>query len=80
MAQQLNFLVQVHTVATVREITGIALSSRNQHLNEEERKIALRISEALFLAQQSAADGVPPLKCVRKAMDVLESEIFCWEI
>lgn len=54
MVQQLNFPIQIVVVDTKRDADGLALSSRNQHLNGEERQVALRIPKALFLMQEMA--------------------------
>lgn len=49
----LNLPVEVITVPTVREPDGLAMSSRNRYLGEEERRRALAISRGLFAAGQS---------------------------
>ncbi|MCP3392095.1 pantoate--beta-alanine ligase [Bradyrhizobium sp. CCGB12] len=46
----LNLPVEVITVPTVREPDGLAMSSRNRYLGEEERRRALAISRGLFAA------------------------------
>lgn len=73
MVQQLNFPIRVHTVPTKRHSTSLALSSRNQHLSEEEWEIGLRIPKALFLAKKLGEEkGAKPSECSEKAMEVLE--------
>ena len=57
MVQDLNLTVEIAGVPTVREPDGLALSSRNRHLNAEERAIAPRLYQALRAAQQSIAAG-----------------------
>lgn len=47
MAQDLNFPIEVLSVATVRESDGLALSSRNQYLNTAQRKIAPKLYATL---------------------------------
>jgi pantoate--beta-alanine ligase len=54
MADDLNVPVQIIGVPTVRESDGLALSSRNQYLNPEERRAA----PALYRALQAAADRI----------------------
>lgn len=48
MVKQLNYKVQIIGCPIVREVDGLALSSRNARLSEKERKIALKISQTLF--------------------------------
>ncbi|MGJ4169596.1 pantoate--beta-alanine ligase [Corynebacterium macclintockiae] len=59
MVTDLNMEVQVHGVPIVREADGLAKSSRNVYLSEEERELALTLSAALtagaFVAEQGPA-------------------------
>ena len=47
MARDLEIPVEVRGVATVREVDGLALSSRNRYLSPAEREAALALSQAL---------------------------------
>ncbi|PJJ73398.1 pantoate--beta-alanine ligase [Diaminobutyricimonas aerilata] len=58
MVTDLNLPVHVETVDTVREADGLALSSRNRYLSDEERRAALALSRALEAAASSADRGV----------------------
>ena len=51
MVRDLNFRVELVACATVREADGLALSSRNRYLSEEERRQALVLSRALARAR-----------------------------
>ncbi|UFW88357.1 pantoate--beta-alanine ligase [Bradyrhizobium barranii] len=57
MAIDLNLPIEIVTVQTVREPDGLALSSRNRHLSEEERRRALAISRGLFAAADKFRSG-----------------------
>ncbi|MFA7229901.1 MAG: pantoate--beta-alanine ligase [Victivallaceae bacterium] len=51
MVRDLNFPVEVIVAPIVREADGLAMSSRNRYLSENERKSALCISRSLFNAE-----------------------------
>ena len=57
MVADLNVPVRIAPVATVREADGLALSSRNQHLNAEERALAPALHRALGVARDAIAGG-----------------------
>jgi pantoate--beta-alanine ligase len=57
LAADLNLPVEVVGRPLVREPDGLALSSRNVFLSPEERRSALKLSQALFKAQELAATG-----------------------
>ncbi|MDE5447032.1 pantoate--beta-alanine ligase [Bradyrhizobium sp. CSA207] len=57
MAIDLNLPIEVVTVPTVRESDGLAMSSRNRYLDDEERRGALAISRALFAAADEFRSG-----------------------
>ena len=55
MVKQMNFPLQIVGCSIVREADGLALSSRNARLSDEQRKQALEISQTLFKSQEYAA-------------------------
>jgi pantoate--beta-alanine ligase len=57
MARDLNFDVEIVSCATVRESDGLALSSRNVYLSEEERAAAPALYRALVTGQKMVANG-----------------------
>ena len=57
MVRDLNFDLEVVGCPTVREEDGLAKSSRNTYLNQEERIAARKLSRSLRSAQESIASG-----------------------
>jgi pantoate--beta-alanine ligase len=58
---------------TIRESTGLALSSRNQRLGSSEMQVALSLSEALDKAHKCAASGEGISSALGEAMKVFSS-------
>jgi len=54
MVADLNFPVEIVGVPTVRAVDGLALSSRNRFLSDDERDAALVLSRALRLLEERA--------------------------
>jgi pantoate--beta-alanine ligase len=65
MVRDLNFKLEVIGVPTVREQDGLAVSSRNQYLNEREREEAAMLHASLQSAAQTVREGC------RSAVDIL---------
>jgi pantoate--beta-alanine ligase len=57
MVGDLNLPVTIRSVPTVREPDGLALSSRNQLLSPEERRVAIVLYQALQGVSQTIARG-----------------------
>lgn len=57
MVADLNVPVQIEVCPIVRDADGLALSSRNVYLSDEERKIALSISRTLNEAKSAIDSG-----------------------
>jgi len=57
MVEDLNLPLTIVPVATVREPDGLALSSRNRHLNEEQRQLAAILPTALQAARARIQSG-----------------------
>ena len=72
MVQDLNFPVEVDAVPTVRDPDGLALSSRNMYLTDEDRAAALSLSRALFAGVAEEATGAAAVR--RAATAVLDAE------
>jgi pantoate--beta-alanine ligase len=65
--------LQIIEGPTIRESTGLALSSRNQRLSSEELKVALSLSDALDKAHKCAASGEGISSALGEAMKVFSS-------
>jgi len=60
LVADLDIPVEIRSVPIKREESGLALSSRNAYLNDEERIEALAISQALIVGRDAAARGGAP--------------------
>ena len=67
----LNLGANVVVMPTVRDADGLALSSRNAHLGQDDRQAALSLSRALRLAERMRADGNADAATMRSAMTAL---------
>lgn len=68
MIADLNITVKVKVMPTVREMDGLALSSRNLYLNRGEREDALILSQALNLAKILIKNGARDTKRIINRM------------
>ncbi len=73
MVEDLNFDIEVVACPTVREEDGLAMSSRNVYLSEEERKAATVLYRSLRLAEEMASRGERDARKVKAAMRELMS-------
>ncbi len=75
MVSDLNIPVEVVVCPTVRESDGLAMSSRNVYLSEEERRAAVVLFRALTAAKAAFESGERDAGSLRKLMmDVLLQE------
>lgn len=57
MVRDLNFDMEIIVAPIVREPDGLAMSSRNRYLSDDERKDALSLHESLILAEEKIREG-----------------------
>jgi len=74
MVKDLNFPVNVVGCPVVREPDGLAMSSRNKYLSDEERKSALYISKALFEAKRMFEDGITDPNLIKERVRQIISQ------
>jgi len=72
MVRDLNFPIEIIRVPTVREADGLALSSRNQYLNTDERAQATVLYRAMTRVKELADRGQ---KSVRELIDLAKGVI-----
>lgn len=72
MARELNFDTQVQGIPVIRDPEGLALSSRNVHLTDEQRQGALALSAALAAGAHAGAAGAGAV--LATAREVLASD------
>lgn len=72
MVEDLNVPVEIRSVPTVREPDGLAMSTRNQYLNPDERRAATAIYRGLQAAQERMASGEKDAAVIQ---DVVRSAI-----
>jgi pantoate--beta-alanine ligase len=74
MVRDLNLDVHVRVLPTVRDPDGLALSSRNTYLSDEERERALALPRALEAGRSALVAGTDPVTATRQALNGLEPE------
>jgi len=75
MASDLNMTLKIKVMPTVRAKDGLALSSRNVYLKEQERKDALVLCGALKAAVHLAKAGVrDPAKVIKKMRQIIRAK------
>ena len=75
IVQDLNFDIEMVACPIIRELNGLALSSRNSYLSLEERSAALVISKSLEQAKRLLANGERNADIIKKTItELIEDE------
>ena len=73
MLSDLNFSTKIVRCPIIRDEDGLALSSRNKYLHDDERLNAVSLYHSLLLAKQLVADGIIEIPIVKTKMtEVIE--------
>jgi len=74
LVQDLDFPLTLDVAPTVRELDGLAMSSRNSYLSPDERRSALALSRALRTLEQTWRGGeADPARLQRVGLDALRA-------
>lgn len=76
MARELSFPVDIVPAPTLREADGLAMSSRNQYLEPEQRRTAVRIYQTLCFMRDASRQGLPLAGIEDEARERLEAAGF----
>ncbi|MGZ4968821.1 MAG: pantoate--beta-alanine ligase [Methylobacter sp.] len=77
MVRDLNIPVEIVGVETVREASGLAMSSRNGYLTDEEKTIAVKLYQSLCIARDAVLTGQLSYEDIeREALQFLQESGF----
>jgi pantoate--beta-alanine ligase len=74
MVRDLDLELALRVLPTVRDVDGLALSSRNAYLSSQERSRALALPRALEAGRSAHARGSDPVSAAKAALNGLEPD------
>ena len=74
MVEDLNFDIEIVGCPIVREADGLAKSSRNTYLSEEERQAALCLSKAVMVGKKAIYTGIRSEELLQGMREIIEKE------
>lgn len=74
MVKDLHMPIDIHGVATMRDPDGLAMSSRNARLSEQDRQAGLVLSRSLDMAEKLAINGAKVEDLTQAIKDAITSE------
>ena len=69
VVRDLDLPLEVVAMPTIRDASGLALSSRNRFLSTDERRIALTLPRALEAGVSASRNGADPVVAARAVLD-----------
>src|SRR5690606_13070315 len=73
LTEDLNFNIELHSVATLREEDGLALSSRNQRLTPGQRSKANAFYNGLLAGKAALLDGLAVSAARDRVREIVEA-------